>query len=684
MHLRAAKIKNFRLLENIDVAFDNKVNVIVGPNASGKSTILEAIRFVKAVLAPRTPNETSQVLFALGAGSPHLPQQLIPDALAGNVTIPVELETRYEFTEEEIDFLESSSDQLSMNLLQARMGQTFTNQASLIAFLGSEQGQKALQAAKAEMTEVLAKTRTTRSCILGVKIDPRNGQFTPTDPIAPQLFSQIERRQLPHLSVFTYFPADRALPLGEQPVQLGAADAQQQLETYNSQPQLKYQRLKNTIFSSVIVSTEGRADLENDFAAIFNNVLKGRRLVGFGLNPVGMLAIRVQDTDSGRTFDLDGLSSGEKGLLLTCLIIARSVARDGLVLLDEPELHLNPAIAKGLLTFFVDTYVNAKNIQLITCSHSPEILMGAFDRSECTLLHLKSSTEISKVRRQDESDLTDALRRLGSSEVESLIVKSTVFVEGERDAELLDKGFEKLFRGYKLNDQGGRKELEKLIRVIQHEEREGKEPPRKFFILDRDDEPLELSSSSKVRILQWKRRCLENYLIDAEVITDILNHAEIAKMPIGSVSNTERLLRDLALSQLDWMAARHVYENRRLKNPGLKGKDLHQKSPREIAQALFTDLTEIRDLIAGLDESAWITDFERECSDWINSKKSEWAVRWTELCDGKVLLHNLHRSVTPRISLNAFKRRIMIDMKIGERPNWIEMKDELTRLMSAT
>ena len=204
------------------------------------------------------------------------------------------------------------------------------------------------------------------------------------------------RSRTPYQSLFSFFPANRALPLGEQPVQLGAQDAQQQVESYNSQPQAKYQRLKNTIFSSVILTEQGRAELEANFARIFESILKGRKLIGFGVNRVGALSIKVQDTSSNRVFDLDGMSSGEKGLLLTCLLIARSMAKDSLVLLDEPELHLNPTICKKLLTFFVDAYVVPNNVQLISCSHSPEILMGAFDSAECSVYHLEIGNKISK------------------------------------------------------------------------------------------------------------------------------------------------------------------------------------------------------------------------------------------------------------------------------------------------
>src|SRR6266849_4168403 len=253
VHLKSVRIKNFRLLENIEVTFDNKVNVIVGPNASGKTTILDGIRLVKAMLAPRTPNEATQVLFSLGAGSPHMPQQLIPSALARDLTKALEIRTQYEFSDNELIQLSAAIPKIAVDLVQAQIGQGFANPSARLAFLSSPMGKAALETTTNEITQAVTAAKTSKACRLGMIFDPKSGQISPEDPIAPILFSYIEQSHQPHEALFTYFPADRALPIGEQPVQLGAADAAQQLESYNSQPQMKYLRLKNTIFSTVIL-----------------------------------------------------------------------------------------------------------------------------------------------------------------------------------------------------------------------------------------------------------------------------------------------------------------------------------------------------------------------------------------------------------------------------------------------
>jgi len=69
--------------------------------------------------------------------------------------------------------------------------------------------------------------------------------------------------------------------------------------------------------------------------------------------------------DAGKDFDIDGMSSGEKGLILTFLIISQSIKRGGIILLDEPELHLNPAVCRLLLPFLVEKYLAPFSVQAL-------------------------------------------------------------------------------------------------------------------------------------------------------------------------------------------------------------------------------------------------------------------------------------------------------------------------------
>jgi recombinational DNA repair ATPase RecF len=53
MKLKHIAIKNFRALEDIEFDLDSRVGVVVGPNAIGKTTLLEAIRLANTTVVDR-------------------------------------------------------------------------------------------------------------------------------------------------------------------------------------------------------------------------------------------------------------------------------------------------------------------------------------------------------------------------------------------------------------------------------------------------------------------------------------------------------------------------------------------------------------------------------------------------------------------------------------------------------
>jgi predicted ATPase len=682
MHLKSLMVRNFRALEEIEVTFDNRVNVIVGPNAIGKTTVLEAIRFAKAVLAPRTQNESSQVLFSLGAAVPYNPQQLIPEAIARDKTKPIEIRCLYELTKSEFDVIDNGIAEIATASVLARSGQRFLDPSASIAMLSSDKGRMALQEADSARREFAGDLRNGKQpCRLDLNIDPRNARFTAGEPIAPAFIQYLDRRLSPNVTLFSYFPADRALPSGESPVQLGLADAPNQLESHSSQPQLKYTRLKNMIFGSVVASASDRNELDEEFKRIFTGLLAGRKMADIGINPSGMLSIKVEDTETHRTFDLDGMSSGEKGLILTFLLIGRSLKDGGMILLDEPELHLNPAVCRNLLNFLLKEYAVRKDLQAIVCSHSPEILAGAFDSDECSLFHLVSGRTLTKVRYKDAEEISAALQRLGTSESEGLLYKATIFVEGEEDVDLLETGFNDLLRRYKVKDLGGRKEIEKQIQKLQALEKAGDKLSRRYFIFDRDDAPTGLHDSEAIRTLQWDRRCLENYLIDMDVLTDLLKNGEVVRAPLVNQADVFRTVKNLAMSQLIEFSARQVYNSYEFEDPGLRRQDIEGRSLDEISIGLFDRLQKSRSKLELVDPGSWRDEFKVACEKRKAELEPIWDAKWIDLCDGKRLFADLAQRLTLRMHVQKFKKRIMVEMRLASTATWRGIESLLKTLV---
>jgi hypothetical protein len=425
---------------------------------------------------------------------------------------------------------------------------------------------------------------------------------------------------------------------------------------------------------------EREAQLQ-EFQRIFDGLLRNRKIVGPRVNQHGQLSVDIMDTDSQRVFDIDSMSSGEKNLVLTWLLIARSITKDGMVLLDEPELHLNPAVCKYILPFLIDSYVIPRGLQAIICSHSPAILAGAFNRPECSLYHLRSGDMVTPVRPHDREELTEALRLLGTSEVEGLLYESTIFVEGEHDVDLLDEGLGDLLRRHMIKDLGGRREVEKRIEALQKAEHVGEILTPRYFVFDKDDAPTGLTNSATVRFLQWDRRCLENHLFDIDVITDLLKGRELDGQKITNVGQVEALLRSLADEQLDDFAVRRVYHGYGYQDQGLRSDDLKDKNLSQVGNTLFGRIEAAKQSICNLEETSWKDKFLTDVATKRAELKTTWDTTWQIECDGKWLFRSLQKRVQLNMSLLIFKKQIIGRMRQNKSKLWETVNNKLSELI---
>ncbi|MGP4063365.1 DNA replication/repair protein RecF [Oceanobacillus sp. M65] len=57
MHIEQLKLRNFRNYDGLEMEFNNKINVIIGENAQGKTNLMEAIYLLAFTKSHRTPRE---------------------------------------------------------------------------------------------------------------------------------------------------------------------------------------------------------------------------------------------------------------------------------------------------------------------------------------------------------------------------------------------------------------------------------------------------------------------------------------------------------------------------------------------------------------------------------------------------------------------------------------------------
>jgi hypothetical protein len=246
---------------------------------------------------------------------------------------------------------------------------------------------------------------------------------------------------------------------------------------------------------------------------------------------------------------------------------------------------------------------------------------------------------------------------------------------------LLEVGFGDLLRRHKVKDLGGRREVEKQIAQLQEAELKGTKLSPRYFIFDRDGVPTELKDSEAVRILQWDRRCLENYLIDLDVLPDLLKDPDIVRNPLPNQGEVSKVLRELAMSQIDEFVARQVYVKYSFDDPGIRANEIRGKNLEQIADALIIHLTTVKSQVGSIDSAQWKSEFLLRCEEMRRQEVLVWEARWQELCDGKRLFRELSQRLVFKTSVAKFKKAIMLRMRSRPTANWRSIESLLKRLV---
>lgn len=131
--------------------------------------------------------------------------------------------------------------------------------------------------------------------------------------------------------------------------------------------------IQNYLYNLKVVDETAFAEVVDQI----NRFLTGKRLHGFDAR-TGRLLVEV---DGGARHPIEELSSGEKQVLLMLAAITRWLRPGGIVLVDEPDLHLHVSLTTAFVSH-LRRLVAEQNGQLILASHALDL------RRQFTASHL--------------------------------------------------------------------------------------------------------------------------------------------------------------------------------------------------------------------------------------------------------------------------------------------------------
>lgn len=176
--------------------------------------------------------------------------------------------------------------------------------------------------------------------------------------------------------------------LGNRRSELISAQLLEAMEFLKKNPAHESQGIEKSVLGlyleTLVDRKEGRRNAlqsSRDFEASINRFLDKQKTLRIG-EPIVKERVRsavTVETEGGRAYGLTALSSGERQILTMLYSASRSRFKDGIFLIDEPELSLHIDWQRKILNELMSL---APGRQIIACTHSPEVGADHFEDTQ--------------------------------------------------------------------------------------------------------------------------------------------------------------------------------------------------------------------------------------------------------------------------------------------------------------
>lgn len=366
---------------------------------------------------------------------------------------------------------------------------------------------------------------------------------------------------------------------------------------------------------------------------------------------------------SGGSLTFDKLSGGEREISFVVGQIERFNLQHGILLIDEPELHLNPEMVRNWVSYLRDSVEDG---QTWIATHSMEAVEAA--GLDCTFVVQRDpdSKRVNSVSSLANQPALSVLSAAVGSPAFSLSRKKFIFIEGDREGVERDKfyrlcGLSMDTNQVRFMEGGGCKEVERKLNACLTLSEFADQQLRIGAIIDRDHRgPDEIARliNSQMYVLPFHE--IENAFLFPKVIARLLEQSGLA----GTAEGIIQKLADKMAGKWVFNRARHVagvsFSNLGLLNKYWNGitwdilieKNVRENPPcayagvgSELLECFFTSLESSKETYATLRQSSEL-----------------WAY-----CEGKQILSMLpaELSYSKQIALiNNFMAAIKLDSSL--------------------
>jgi hypothetical protein len=338
------------------------------------------------------------------------------------------------------------------------------------------------------------------------------------------------------------------------------------------------------------------ADPNQTLKELFQTFFPDKEYLGVIPLPDGSLSFPVR-VKSGQVHDINELSSGEKEVVYGYLRLRNSAPRNSTILIDEPELHLNPGLLRGFPDFYHQHLGRALGNQLWLVTHSDTLLRQAVGNFNYSVYHMASaSTDVDIENQAMVVVADDALERATIDLVGDLATyrpkgKVVLFEGGgntEIDVAITERLFPEFAKRVNLVSAGNKRRVRDLYETLADTAERFGMAERFYAIMDKDSTPFEAPIPG-ARLLSWDVYHIENYLLVPKYVRAAVE-AITMRRPFATDEEVLRALRTAAESLIPQLVLERLQKsvNDRLVNSISVGAS---PSSTDIAAALQPSIT---------------------------------------------------------------------------------------------
>lgn len=569
MRINSLQISNFKAITDLSLNKLQDTVVIAGPNGCGKSCLFDAIRLLKSAYGGYQPNEWHHWFGEFQINVNQINASLLP--LFQDRSRPLKVNAEFSLSHSEQQYLSTNAervltDQTWREVVPELANWRYISATPLAANLRVHQPevQKRVNQQLPTLLEELS-----FPFHVGELIIPQEGYvMTRPSRVLELVFGQYDPQ---HVGIIDYHGATRNYAreqVGGINLNIDSSEErmrQHALYNYAS----KYANLKTEMASSYVrqlLAAESDdqvvidQSLSDTLKELFSTFFPGKEFLGPRPTRDGSLLFPVRTLNGGE-HDIDELSSGEKEVLYGYLRLRNAAPRNSVLLIDEPELHLNPRLVSGLASFYHRHLGKPLGTQLWLVTHSDTLIREAVGQEGFSIFHMQPPGQYDGPNQASVVQAGADLDRLVIDLVGDLAAyrpgaKIVVF-EGDSESGFDARMTCTLFPNFqaKINPiSGGNKQrVIQLYDLLEKARIAGHLPARFYAITDADGDVGTMPDIPQR--FTWDVYHIENYLLDPTFILYVLRDIHRALPPVSTESEIHEELRKCAEQTINELVA---------------------------------------------------------------------------------------------------------------------------------